>query len=96
MKTGIKVLLGVGAAAALYFFTREKKVGPFEKMAIDVLNPNTTAGKTQRSYLTSTGGEINEANLLNFVTYRQGAPNDTFTIAYTAKPSWGINEVVPV
>lgn len=94
MKTGVKVLIGVAAAAGLYFITREKKVGPWEKMAMDLLNPNSYIGKDQRRYLDSVNQPYSEQNLLSHVIWSQNNPNSPSHKAYTAKASWGINEVI--
>lgn len=95
-----KIAIGLGVAVLAYFGFKAfggKKLSPFEKMALDVLNPNTTAGQSQRAYLRNNGLNSEDRDmLLSFVSYRQANPSDTFAQAYNAKPSWTANEVVPV
>jgi len=98
MKT--KIIVGVAVLAIAIFFGWKmyaKKLSPFEKMTKDILDPNTPAGKAQRDYLKTVGGDINSpAWLLSFVEYRKSNPTDPWAIAYNKKKSWGPNEVVNI
>lgn len=96
MKTVFKVLIGVAAAGVVYMATRPKMLNPWEKLAADVLNPNTTIGQSQRRYLDSVNLPYTNDNLLSHVGWAQRSPESASYKAYTAKPSWGINEVVPL
>ena len=97
MKTGVKVALGIGAVAAAFIafkFLGEKKLNPFDKMLLDVLNPNSPAGIAERNYLKDRNYPETFENLKSFVDYRETHPNDVWTIAYNRKKSWSKNEIV--
>ncbi|MFN6088941.1 MAG: hypothetical protein ACK47E_09365 [Cyclobacteriaceae bacterium] len=104
MKTGLKIGLGIAAVAAVVgvvFFVRNQnsptKLSPFDKMTKDVLDPNTPAGKAQREYVKSVGGNPEDVDsLLSFVDYRKSNPNDAWTIAYNRKKAWLPDEIVSI
>lgn len=98
MTTKGKVLLGlivIGVGAGAYFVFKPKKLKPFDKMLLDVLNPNSPAGQAQRNYLRSVNVDPEDVpGLTGFVIYRMSHPDDHWTIAYNQKSEWGKDEIV--
>jgi len=104
MKTGLKIGLGIAAVAAAFLAwkklngkklsTSNAMLSPFEKMAKDVLDPNTLIGKGQRDYLKSISVTESEDSLLSLVSYAKANPTNDWHIAYNKKASWAPNEIV--
>jgi len=105
MKTGVKIGLGIAAVAAAFLAwkklgvkklsTSNSMLSSWDKLAKDLLDPNTPAGQNQRAYLRSVNGDPENADqLLTAVNYLKANPTDPWSIAYNRKQSWAPNEIV--